>query len=283
MTAAWATIARKEFDDAVRSRMLWAIVAVFGLVTAVMAAALSLVPQIESSAVMGLVLAGQSAQMLAPITALVAAYLAISGERESGSIKVLLGLPPSRGEVVLGKVLGRGAVIAVGLAGGLLLVAPVVLVVYGGLPVVSFAGLVLLTVILGVVFVAIAVGISAATGTRSRAMTLSIALYLGVVLLWDGVAQITYLAVAGTFPGEQIPAWYALLESLSPVGAYDAATNALLASQSTGAAVPSLAARLEGGVVPVYLSWWFMLVVLAVWGAVPLVLGYVQFSRADLA
>lgn len=279
----WLTIARKEFDDAVRSRMLWAIVAVFGIVTAVMAAALSLVPQIESSAVMGIVLAGQSAQMLAPITALVAAYLAIAGERESGSIKMLLGLPPTRGEVVLGKVLGRSAVIAVGLTGGFLLVGPVVYLVYGGLPVGLFAALVALTVALGVVFVAIAVGISAATSTRSRAMTLSIATYLAVVLLWDAITQITYLVVAGTFPGARIPVWYALLESLSPVGAYDTATNALVAGQATGAAVPSLAARLEGGVVPFYLSGWFMLVILAVWAGIPLALGYLRFSRADLA
>jgi ABC-2 type transport system permease protein len=47
---------------------------------------------------------------IVPVLALVASYLAIAGERESGTLKLLLGMPPTRREVVLGKLLGRLAV-----------------------------------------------------------------------------------------------------------------------------------------------------------------------------
>jgi len=43
-------------------------------------------------------------------------YMAVVGERRSGSIKILLGLPPNRADVVFGKLLGRMGV--VGLAVG---------------------------------------------------------------------------------------------------------------------------------------------------------------------
>nr|WP_233340925.1 ABC transporter permease subunit [Haloprofundus sp. MHR1] len=277
------TIARKEIDDAVRSRLIWVIIAVFGAAAALLSVALSLVPQVEATPIMGVTMAGQSAQMLGPIIALIAAYLSIAGERESGSIKVLLGLPPSRGEVVLGKLLGRGLVVACGLMAGFIIAGVAIAVVYGSLPVVSFIFLTVLTGVLGLVFVGIAVGISAATATRARAMTLSIGLYLALVLFWDLLAQFVHLAVLGTFPGATVPGWYVLLQGLSPVGAYDTLTNAILAGTATTGAVPTLATRLEAGVVPVYLQSWVMIGVLLAWGAVPLVLGYLRFSRTDLA
>lgn len=278
-----ATIARKEIDDAIRSRMLWAIVAVFGAVSALMAVALSLVPQVGATSVTAVTMAGQSAQVLGPITALIAAYLSVAGERESGSIKVLLGLPPSRGDVVLGKVLGRGAVVAFGLMAGFLIAGIAIAVAYGSLPVVAFALVTVLTGVLGLVFVGIAVGISAATATRARAMTVSIGVYLIAVLFWDLFAQFTHLAVRGTFPGAAVPSWYVLVQSLSPVGAYDTVVNAVVAATTADGALPALAAQLEGGVVPFFLRPWFLLAVLLAWGIVPLVLGYVSFSRTDLA
>jgi len=66
--------------------------------------------------------------------ALIAAYLAIAGERESGSLKLLLGLPPSRGEVLVGKFLGRSGVVAIGLVLGFLVSGVVTVAIYGGLP-----------------------------------------------------------------------------------------------------------------------------------------------------
>ncbi|MDZ7702215.1 MAG: ABC transporter permease subunit [Halobacteriales archaeon] len=185
----WLVVARKEFADAVRARVLWGIVAVIGVLAGGLAVVTRFLPGIEPNSLTALGAASEFAAILVPILSLVAAYLAVAGERESGSVKVLLGLPPSRGEVLLGKFVGRSGVVAVGLALGFAVAGAATAAAYGGLPLTKFVGLTALTVALGVAFVGIAVGISAATATRSRAMSLSIAVYLVFVLLWDLLPQ----------------------------------------------------------------------------------------------
>lgn len=275
----WPVIARKEFTDAFRARILWAIGLLIGLLTAGITVATRFIPGVEPSPLLGLGAATEFAAILVPIVSLVAAYLAIAGERESGSMKVLLGLPPSRGEVLIGKFLGRSGVVALGLGLGFAIAGVGTLVAYGSLPLVAFAGTTLATAALGVVFVGVAVGVSAATRTRARAMTISIGLYLVFVLLWDLVPQGTYFLLHGEAPGATVPGWFLGLQALSPVGAYSALVTGVLAAVDTG--LPGLAARIAGSF-PVYLEGWFLLALLVVWTVVPLALGYRRFRRADL-
>lgn len=275
----WAVIAGKEFTDAVRARVLWALVAVIGLLTGGLTALTRFLPGIEPDPLVALGAASEFAAILVPILALVAAYLAVAGERESGSLKVLLGLPPSRGEVLLGKFLGRSAVVAVGLVLGFVVAGVATALAYGDLPVARFAGITALTVVLGLAFVGLAVGISAATATRARAMTVSIAVYLVFVLLWDVVPQGLYFLVNGSPPGAVVPAWFLALETASPPGAYSALVATVLGAGTPD--LPGLAARL-GGPLPFYLQPWFQAVVLGLWTVVPLGLGYRRFERADL-
>lgn len=274
----WPVIARKEFVDAVRSRVLWGLVAVIGILAGGIAVMTRFIPGVEPDPVTAIGATTEFAAILVPILALVAAYLAIAGERESGSLKVLLGLPPSRGEVLLGKFVGRGGVVAVGLALGFVIAGAGTVAAYGRLPLWSFVGVTALTVALGIVFVGVAVGISASTATRSRAMTLSIAVYLVFVLLWDIIPQGLYLLLYGSPPGVVVPEWFLVLQSLSPPGAYGTVVASVL---STGAAAPALADRLAGPL-PFYLEPWFMILLLGLWTVLPLAIGYRRFERADL-
>jgi ABC-2 type transport system permease protein len=272
----WSTIARKEFDDALRSRMLWAIVALIAAMTSLSAALSLLVPELDGGAEMAVGGASQFAGLLVPIMALVAAYLAIAGERESGSMKVLLGLPPSRGEVLLGKFLGRGGVVTIGLVLGFAVSGVVTLALYGELPLAAFVGTTALTAALGVAFVGIAVGISALSATRARAMTVSIAAYLGLTLLWDLLPNAVHLLVTGAMPGAVVPAWFLLLQSLSPTGAYNALVQFLLLGGAT-----AIEARI-GGPAPGFLHPAVFVAVLLCWTVLPLLVGYARFRRADL-
>jgi ABC-2 type transport system permease protein len=275
----WQVVAVKEFEDAVRSRLLWGLVAVVTVMVGLTSLVPLVVPGFDGNVVVGLGAATEFAGMLVPIVALVAAYLAIAGERESGSLRLLLGLEPNRGTVVLGKFLGRSGVVAVGLTVGFLVASVVTFLVYGTLPVVALLAVVGLTVALGVAFVGIAIGISAATATRSRAMTLGIGVYLGLALLWDLLPQGAHLVVEGGPPSGTVPAWFVLLQGLSPSGAYSVLVTAALRL-----AEPSLpgTADLLGGPVPVYVRWWVFALVLLAWTVVPLVAGYWTFTRADL-
>ncbi|MFB6268141.1 MAG: ABC transporter permease [Halodesulfurarchaeum sp.] len=274
----WAVIVRKEVDDAIRSRMLWAIVALIAAMVSLTMVVTLLIPGQTASIRTALSGAAEFGGMLVPIMALVAAYLSIAGERESGSLKILLGLPPSRGEVLLGKFVGRSVVVVVGVAVGFGLAGVVGFAVFQALPIVPFLGMIALTAALGVVFVGIAVGISAATATRSRAMTYAIAVYLLLTLLWDLLPQMAMLVAYGAVPTGASPGWVVFLGSVNPSGAYSMLVTWLLGG---GGQVTGVAARF-GGQVPFYLSWWFLLGLLALWLVVPLLLGYRQFQRADL-
>jgi len=271
------TIARKEFADALRSRTIWAIVLVIAAMTSLSAGISLLVPDVEGGAEMAIGSASQFAGLLVPIMALIAAYLAIAGERESGSLKVILGLPPSRGEVLLGKFLGRSGAVAIGLALGFVVSGVVTATLYGELPVVAFVGATILTILLGVSFVGIAIGISAVTATRARAMTLAITAYLGLTLLWDLAPNAVHLLVTGEMPGGVVPAWFLLVQGLSPTGAYNALVQQLLLGSGT-----AVEARI-GGPAPGYLDPAVFLGILFVWTVVPLLVGYLDFRRADLS
>jgi ABC-2 type transport system permease protein len=275
----WRIIAEREFTDAVQSRLLWALVVFVAVLIALTSAVPLLLPGAGASVLVGLGAASEFAAMLVPIVALVAAYLAVAGERESGSLRLLLGLEPNRRTVVAGKFVGRSAVVVVGLAVGFLLAGVVAALVYGSLPLGAFLAVLGLTVGLGVAFVGIAVGISAATATRARAMTLGIAAYLGLALLWDLIPQGAHLVVEGGPPSGTVPGWFLLLEGLSPSGAYSA-----LVTRAIGAADPSLPGTTDliGGPLPLYLEWWVFALVLLAWTVLPLSVGYWRFERADL-
>ena len=273
----WLTIARKEFADALRSRMLWGIVAIIAIMTSLAAGISLLVPNVEGGAEMAIGGASQFAGLLVPIMALIAAYLAIAGERESGSLKVILGLPPSRGDVLFGKFLGRSGVVALGLVLGFVVSGVATAALYGGLPVLAFVGTTVLTVVLGVSFVGLAIGISAVTATRARAMTLAIAAYLGLTLLWDLAPNAVHLLLTGEMPGAVVPGWFLFLQGLSPTGAYNALVQQLLLGEGV-----ALEARL-GGPAPGFLDPVVFFGILVAWTVVPLVLGYLGFRRADLS
>jgi ABC-2 type transport system permease protein len=288
-------LVRKEFTDTVRSRALWAAT---GLLTLVVSGAAIL----PSAALDNVNPATLPRYMLAPvttfvtITALVTGYLSIAGEREAGSIRTLLGLPYTRSDVVIGKYIGRSLVVGVAVLVSYLVAGVVAFVVYGSLPVRSFALLALLTVVLGVAIIGIAVAISASSGSRNRAMTLGVGVFFVFELLWSVLSKgVYYVVTLGDLPGTYVSPLYVLLTRLSPTNAFKSAAGLFLPddvtrvnlSQDQGAtsagsnAGPTLAERV-GGELPFYLDEWFSVVLLLFWVVVPVVVGYLRFKRADL-
>lgn len=291
-------LAQKEFTDSMRSRGLWAATA---LLTVIMSASVFL----PAVAIDNPDPASVPQYMLTPIstfvsiTALVLGYLAIAGERDTGSIKTLFGLPYTRSDVVAAKYLGRSAVISVAIFVSFLVAAVVGFAVYDSFPISAYIQLTLLTAVFGIVYVGIAVAISAGSPSRSRAMPLAIGVFFIFELLWSTLLKVFhYVVTFGDFPGPEPAAWYIFVQRLSPADAFSTAVAPLIpgdavgiqisgsggaseGASSGGNAAPTLAERL-GGELPFYLEDWFALVILACWLVIPIVIGYIQFKRADL-
>ncbi|WP_254810312.1 ABC transporter permease subunit [Natronosalvus amylolyticus] len=280
----WIAVAKKDFRDAVQSRALWALLAVFVLFSVMTTYAYVEVPEAfgaqsgeVSFAGMVFFLAGITGLFVA-LAAIVVCYKSVAGERELGSIKLLLGLPHTRGEVFLGKVVGRAAVIAVTLGIGLLIGVGFGALLLGTIQVVPVVLFVMTAVLFAGVYATIIVGLSATTGSTSRATTLALGFFVVFELAWDVVPLgVVYVANGFSMP-QQMPDWVFLVMQIPPSSAYFSSLVALLPAFADEANAQTQAAGFDA----FYATPEIGFVVLALWLIVPLAVGYVRFNSTDL-
>ncbi|WP_324661605.1 ABC transporter permease subunit [Haloarcula sediminis] len=277
-------VTRKDFTAARRSRALWAVATLLGLLTALIAFGFSgyrLTPRetvIQLFRTMGGVFG-----LLLPIVALVASYMAIAGERESGGVKFLLGLPNSRRDVFLGKLASRLGVVTAGVTFMFATATAMAVARNGALPVGVVVGMFAVSLVYAAVFVAVAVSLSAAVAERSRAIAAAVGSYFGLVLLYviPGVSVALLVRfVHQTLLGfdRNVDLYNAVLYT-SPLVAYRKAMNLVVPSEFERQVLQRAG---EGDTLPAYLGDEVSLLVFAVWLAVPLALGYWRFEGADL-
>jgi ABC-2 type transport system permease protein len=273
------SVAKRDFLDVRRARVVWVPVVLYVLFMLLFYWGQSNSANPDFYVIM-FSLASVGGVLLVPLVALVAAYLSIAGERESGSIRYQLSLPVSRTDVVIGKLLSRTGVVLGALLGSFAIgpvvawaLVPEMTVEYG-----DYAAFVGLTLLYALAYVSIAVAISAATASRSRAMGGAIGFFFAFNIGWNFLpVGPAYMA---EFVFEEFGIGYAdehleFIFSLSPTGAY---LNGL------GLVFPDMQAsgQAAAGLEAFYVQDWFMLVILAGWVIVPLALGIRQFRRADL-
>ncbi|WP_049900631.1 ABC transporter permease subunit [Halococcus agarilyticus] len=268
------TIATKEIADATRSRLVWFLVVAFVVVT---------IPQLLSFRALNPTTA-QASRSIAiflkpfiPLVGLLVGYKAIVGERDSGSLRILLGLPGTRRDIVLGKILGRSAVFLIAALSGFIAMAVVIRVVYGGIDVAVFVGTVAFMLLYGLSWVGIAVGLSAAVATRFRAMAGAVGLYSLCNMFWNSlVLPITTFLFTGSASTDHLkpvkiaagPEWYIYFQRLNPTKAFEGSSFAVsqLVRSSTSLTGVDL----------------FGVGVLAAWFVLPVLIGYWRFNRVDL-
>lgn len=293
--ADWRAVARKDFEDAVRSRMVWSVMGVFVALLSFLLLAVDAAEFNGGGAEGAIAYVSQWGQLYVPLVTLIAAYLAVVGERRSGSLRVLLSYPFTRREVVAGKLLGRSVVTLLTLSAAFLVMGGLTVVLYGSLPVAKFLAVVGVVVLFGLSFTGIAVGISAATGSRETALALAIGSFLVFFVFWNGLASGLYYLVYGSLPGLEPAPWYFLAERLSPLEAYRVLLDGILDSfvePLVGVGLEDLPADVTpeelravnrvSGDMPFYLRDWFTGLVLVAWAVVPPALGYWRFERSDL-
>jgi ABC-2 type transport system permease protein len=276
-------IAKKDFEDAVRSRWLLGLAALFVLLAAAFMAVGAYFLRtgdggtFSSSTVLNF-MNGGFVTGLVPLIALVVSYSAIVGERESGSLKLLLSLPHSRADVVFGKVIGRTAAVAVPLFFGFLI--PALIAAIGPLQfeLVEYVAYLLLMIVLAAVFVAIAVGFSAAVGSNQLAVAGAVGIYFLFVFVIGGIRG----AVGFLFALGGKPDWFPLavsdfqllLRLISPTGSFKIVSGEFLRGSLfvTGSEPGRQILSTEVAAVAM----------LAAWILLPPLLGLLRFEKEDL-
>jgi Cu-processing system permease protein len=191
-----ATIAAKEFRDRMRNRWVLAVAGVF----TVFSLAIAYFGGAQQGSV-GL----QSAEAtiaslvslviyLIPLIALLLGFDAVVGERERGSLDLLLG-----------KYLGLAAALTLSTLAGFAAVAVLMARQLGANGLYHYVGFMFSSVLLGLAFLSLAVLLSVLARDRTRASGLAIALWFGFVLVFDLLLLGLLVASGGEAGGEVFP------------------------------------------------------------------------------
>ena len=206
------TVAGKEFRDRIRNRWVLAVAlvfAVFSLVIAYFGGAQQGAVGFRSieftiASLVSLVI------YLIPLIALLLGFDAIVGERERGSLDLLLSLPITRLELLLGKYLGLAAALTLSTLVGFGLVS-LPLCRHGSWSgLYNYIGFMISSVLLGLAFLSMAVLMSVIARDRTRASGLAIAMWFFFVLVFDLLLLGVLVATGGSFGGDAF-AWLLLL------------------------------------------------------------------------
>ncbi len=273
MSQIW-NIARKEFSDGLRNRWLLAISLLFAVLAvgiAWLGAAAS--GQLGFTSIPATIASLASlATFLVPLIALLLAYDAIVGEDEAGTLMLLLTYPLGRGQLLLGKFVGHGLILAlatlIGFGCAALAIAVLVADVDLGLLVWAFARFMLSSTVLGWVFLAMAYVLSSKVSEKSSAAGLALGLWFLFVLVFD-LALLALLVISqGKFSPDLLP-WLLLL---NPTDVYRLINLSGFEGSGNAAGVMAL-----GGDLPV--AGEVLWLCLLLWVAAPLALAFGVFRR----
>ena len=263
------TLAFKEFRDRLRNRWVLAVAlvfAVFSLVITYAGGAQQGAVGLRSleftvTSLVSLVI------YLVPLIALLLGFDAIVGERERGSLDLLLAYPITRSELLLGKYLGLALALALAMLAGLAAVGGMLVSQFGTRALFHYGGFVASALLMGLAFLSLAVLVSVLAKDRTRASGAAIVLWFLFVLVFDLALLGVLVATAGRYGGEIFP--YLLL--LNPTDVFRI-LNVFSAEDVRSAY------GLVSVVPPVLLRLDVLAAVMAGWIAIPLALAKWRFK-----
>ena len=200
-------IASKEFWDRIRNRWVLAVAAVFtafALVIAYFGAAQQGAVgfhgiEVTIASLVSLVI------YLIPLIALILGYDAIVGERERGSLDLLLSMPITRLELLLGKFSGLSAALAFSTLAGFGLVGVLLSYQLNLASLFHYAGFMASAILMGMAFLSMAVAVSVVATDRTRASGAAIALWFFFVLVYDLLLLGVLVVTGGEYGSDIFP------------------------------------------------------------------------------
>lgn len=212
------TVATKEFRDRMRNRWVLAVAViftVFSLVITYFGGAQQGQVGLRSieftiASLVSLVI------YLIPLIALLLGFDAVVGERERGSLDLLLALPITRFELLLGKYLGLATALSLSTLAGFGVVAVLLYRQFNWAGLFHYGGFMISSVLLGLAFLSLAVLVSVVARERTRASGLAIALWFFFVLVFDLLLLGGLVATGGAYGGDA----FAYLLLLNPADVF---------------------------------------------------------------
>jgi ABC-2 type transport system permease protein len=293
-------VARKDYRDAIQSRSLWGLTVVLIIFTGGLAYALTEVALLSLFWPFFLAFFGPAGaeglrtiefihfflgpgEILIPLLALVITYKSIAGEIESGTAKFLLSMPLSRWDALVGKLLGRTAVISTALIVALTAAGLLVAVLTGRIDLPSYVFMIFVTVLFGAAYASIGVNLSALASTQARAVLYAVGAYVFMRVVMTYAKNVAYFVAEGTlFPPRvghsgppDAPGWFYLIDHLKPSGAYKAIVTQTLGGE------PSFAPAFPDGI-PIYLEPGPAVLILLLWIILPIGVGYYRLKGTDI-
>lgn len=228
---------------------------------------------------------GSGLSFLLPLVGLVGSYAALVGERETGSIRFLLGLPNSRMDAYFGKYLSRSVVVLVPLLVGLVLTGIVVTLTFTNGSLLGIIGLAVVSVPYALLFVGIGLSASAYAESSNRAVAVVIAAFVSLRVGWPAIQ---FLGIQGLENPRPFPEWFFWVGRINPINAYVKLTT-LFADFESGHPLISTPGEVVGPFAAsrpvadtIATSHEFAAAVLLVWTILAPVVGFVYFRNRDV-
>jgi ABC-type transport system involved in multi-copper enzyme maturation permease subunit len=218
--------------------------------------------------------------MLIPIIAIMLGYATISGEAESGALHVVLSYPIRRIEVLLGKFLGLSFVLIFSILIGFGLGGIVIAGTAGADAIGGFLAFIGVTILLGMLYLSLAMMASAFAKKRSTSLGLGVLIFFWGMIYGMIVFGI-YLGAGGSFEellnpttGEYfLPDWLWASVYASPMDMSQmAAMFAFGVSQFFGFNIQA----------PGFVNLGTIVLAMLLWTFIPLVISYYLFKRRDI-
>jgi len=270
------SIAKKEFLDNFRNKWTIILTIVFVLIMLLFSYVFGIEEEgifgnMEST-VLGLL---ASSSLIIPIIGIILGYSTISGEAESGSLYVLLSYPLRRIEILIGKVLGLGSVIAFSTLIGFGIGGIIITISSGDnaswLSYFSFIGL---TIMLGLIYLNLSILVSSICKSRARSIGGGILIFFWSIIYGIIVSALYY----ATTPNATERLREIRLTGEAPQLFYNSAVfNPGDLYSYTVTKVFNSDAYIGD-----FLNLGNMLVFLIIWLIVPVILAYIFFRRRDI-
>jgi len=228
-------IAKKEFLDNVRNKWVIILSLLFIILTCVTSYFGSVGKPGWHALHDTIRLIASPVNLIIPIIGLMLGYATIAGEREKGSLDLLIAYSPVRSEIIIGKFIGLATVLLTAMLIGFSMSGVIIGLNAGWTGWTSYLLFVGESFLLGCTFLSISILLSSFFKTRSKAMGATIFVWFLFTIIWSMIVAGLLIATFGTTGNhwEMLPHWYLISHFFNPSMIYSSAVSMITSSSHT--------------------------------------------------